>query len=457
MGFWNALSVLAPVAPAMSDAADLRTQRQRDAADFASEQALKQAQLTTQKLAAQGEQQRITQAGQPVMIGEPQWNPTTHSNQVLTFDKNTGGLALKDVPGVDPSTVSAAKYAAAKKDYKTTTGQDLSPEEDQSLFFQAYGYKPTASKVTQLTGDAGKPYKGNDGQYYVNAKDPSGAIIQMPLGPNYNPPAPKASSSPSAIYTNLLAKKILADKKQGPALTNEEAALLTSSQSAMDMPGITRAQAWAQAAAANHLQAVTDPDTGMDTLVPVAQAVAAARKGQPYLAGAVSAPTGMDKKNQMLAASALTQIDSMERVLAADPNLTGPGAGQLTKMQTWLGSNSEDSQQFLAAATFLSEHGVGVFGGRNIHSIEDLQNLMGSLKENPAALKAALEQARITMTPWATAGGRLPGPRVAGANQPDPNAKHHSLRTAMTLPFNKGKTAAQVKADLESHHYVVDP
>lgn len=456
MGFWNALSALAPVAPAMSDAADLRTARQQDAAKFASDQALKEAQLTTQKLADQAEQQRIKQNAQPVMIGEPQWDATKHSYQILTFDKNTGGLALKDAPGVDPSAAAAAKYAAAKKDYKTTTGQDLSPEEEQSLFFQAYGYKPTAAKVTQLTGDAGKPYKGNDGQYYVNAKDSSGAIVQMPLGPNYNPPAPKASSSPSAIYTNLLAKKILADKKQGPALTNEEAALLTSSRSALDEAGVSRANAFAQAAAANHLVAMTDDD-GQDVLVPVAAGIAAYKQGQPFLAGVVGAPTAADKKNQMLARSALTQIDSMERVLAADPNLTGPGQGQFTKLQTWLGSNSEDSQQFLAAATFLAEHGVGVFGGRNIHSIEDLQNLMGSLKENPAALKAALEQARVTMTPWATAGGRLPGPRLGGPAAPGGATKQHSLRTAMALPFNKGKTAAQVKADLESHGYTVTP
>jgi hypothetical protein len=416
MGFWNALSALAPVAPAMSDAKDLRTAREQDATKFTSDQALAQAQLTTQKLAAQAEQQRITQSGQPVIIGEPQWNPTTHTNQILTFDKNTGALALKDAPGADPTATAAAQYKAAKSDYKTTTGRDLTPEEDQSLFFQSYGYKPPTAKVSQLTGDAGKPYKGNDGAYYVNEKNADGSIVAVPMGANYVPPAPKPSTSPSSIYTNLLAKKILADKKQGPPLTNEDAALLKSSQSALDIAGITRAQAWAQAAAQNHLQAITDPDTGMDTLVPVAQAVAAARSGQPYLAGVVSAPTGMDKKNQMLAASALTQIDSMERVLAADPNLTGPGAGQFTKMQAWLGSNSEDSQQFLSAATFLAEHGVGVFGGRNIHSIEDLQNLMGGLRTNPAALKAALEQARTTMMPWATAGGRLPGLRASGAS-----------------------------------------
>ena len=58
MGFWNALSVLAPIAPALSDAQDIRTQRSQQQQDFASEQALKTAQLTAQKLAAQAEQSK---------------------------------------------------------------------------------------------------------------------------------------------------------------------------------------------------------------------------------------------------------------------------------------------------------------------------------------------------------------------------------------------------------------
>lgn len=50
-----------------------------------------------------------------------------------------------------------------------------------------------------------------------------------------------------------------------------------------------------------------------------------------------------------------------------------------------------------------------------------------------------------------------------GANTPldqkrGGNAKlKHSLKKAMTLPFNKGKTEAQVRADLESHGYEVIP
>ena len=290
-----------------------------------------------------------------------------------------------------------------------------------------------------LPGSAGQPYQTPTGSWVKPIQSEDGTITEQPMPARWKPPAPKPGS-PAVQFTNLLAKKLLADRKQGPPLTNEEEAQLQASKSAMDEPGISRSEAWAAAAAKNNLIAVTDPTTGQDTLVPRAQAVAAAGKGTPYLAGVVSAPTGMDKKNQMLAQSALTQIDTMEKILDSDPGLTGPGAGQWTAFNRWLGSNSEDSQQFLAAATFMSEHGVGVFGGRNIHSIEDLQGLMGSLKTNPKALKAALEQARQTMQPWATAGGRLPAPKAAqggGAHQyaiDDKGKRHKTLDPKAQLP-----------------------
>jgi hypothetical protein len=421
-GFWNALSVLAPVAPALSDAQDIRAQRQADAqrlaqqaAAFPKEQALRDAQITAERLAAQSEQQRLTQGAQPTIIGEPQWNPATHSNQVLTFDRNTGALALRDAPGIDPSAAASAKYAAAKSDYKKIAGRDLSPEEDESLFFQAYGYKPTASRISQLTGDAGKPYKGNDGQYYVNAKDATGAIIQMPLGPNYQPPAPKPATSPSAIFANLLTKQILASKRQGPPLSAQESAQLVATRAALDEAGVARANAMAQANAANHLYLVTDPNTGMETAIPVAAGIAAYNQGTPFLAGAVSAPTGSDKKNSILAQSAIQQVNRMQSILKADPKLTGPGSGQLTRLQMWLGTQDPDAQQFLISSLLASEHGVAVFGGRNIHTISDLQNALGSMKTNPAALSAALDVVKETMAPFATAGGRLPAPGTGGA------------------------------------------
>ena len=59
MGFWNALSVLAPVAPAMSDARDLRADRAKQAQELE----LQKAQTVTQQLAAEGARQRQQHPG----------------------------------------------------------------------------------------------------------------------------------------------------------------------------------------------------------------------------------------------------------------------------------------------------------------------------------------------------------------------------------------------------------
>lgn len=420
MGFWNALSALAPIAPAMSDAADLRTAREQQQQDFASDQALKQAQLTTQKLADQAEQQRITQAGQPVMIGEPQWNPTTHSNQILTFDKNTGGLALKDVPGVDPSTVAAAKYAAFQKEHKSVTGRDFTPEEDDSAFLQTYGYKPTAAKVTALTGAAGQPqeYPKGSGNYVVFGRNADGNIVAQPVPAGYTSPAPK-SLPPATQYMQLYTKKLLADRKQGPPLTTEETAQMQASLSTMDEPGIARMQALGKAYAQYHITPITD-DSGAAVDVPIAAVLAANKAGTPPRTAAAGTADTADKKNAMLANSAIQQVNRMESILNRDPNLTGPGAGQLTQLQVWMGNQDPDAQAFLMSSLLGSEHGVAVFGGRNIHTIQDLQNTLGSWRTNPAALRAALGVIRETMTPWLTAGGRLPGPRTAEAGPAAP-------------------------------------
>ena len=192
-GFLQALSALAPVAPALSDAQDIRAQRQADAqklvqqaAQFPKEQALRDAQITAANLAAQQEKQ-------PVIIGEPQWDPTTHTNRVLTFDRATGALALKDAPGVDPAASAEARYQAARTDYKKTTGKDLTPEEDQDLFFQSYGYKAPPTKLTPLTGAAGQPqeYPKGSGQYVRFEQDATGATVAVPMPAGYTAPEPK--------------------------------------------------------------------------------------------------------------------------------------------------------------------------------------------------------------------------------------------------------------------------
>lgn len=297
-----------------------------------------------------------------------------------------------------------------------------------------------AKTFKNLPGAAGQPYKTPNGTWVRPVQAADGSITEEPMPASYAGPAPKPLP-PATQYLQLYTKKILADKKQGPPLTPEESAQLQAAKATMDEAGVSRMEALGREYAQYHITPVTD-DSGMVVDVPVASALSRAKSGNPYAAAVVGSPTGADKQHQMLAQSALTQIDTMEKILQKDPSLTGPGAGQWTAFTRWLGSNSDDSQQFLAAATFLSEHGVGVFGGRNVHSIEDLQNLFGSLKTNPKALYAALEQAKQTMGIWANAGGRLPAPRAPGATPtPQGNGAKKKWSKSKWAAANPGKDA----------------
>ena len=107
--------------------------------------------------------------------------------------------------------------------------------------------------------------------------------------------APTKPLSPAATYANLTAKKILADKGQGPQLTNEERAQLEGAKGALTVAGVARANAFAKAAADNNL-VVTTNDDGEDVLTQRSQAVAASRGGKPMAAGVVGAPTANDKE-----------------------------------------------------------------------------------------------------------------------------------------------------------------
>ena len=349
-------------------------------ADYASIQA---GAKTPDQLAAEKQKQDISTYTQKGDIDNTQKSAAAKQAQQATID-------LIDKYITDPEANKAAKQEYAQKQAGILgSTQDLYPDRLDS---------PTNFR----RGVAGMLGLCNRGMARSGNSSYAG---------DWKPPAPKPGS-PSAQYTNLLAKKILADGKQGPPLTPQESAQLEAAKGALTVAGIARAEAWAQAAARNHLQAVTN-DAGEDVLVPVSQGIAAANAGQPMTAGVVGSPTGADKKNQMLAQSAITQVDRMQNILRQDPNLTGPGAGQLTTLQTWLGAQDTDAQAFIVSSLLGSEHGVAVFGGRNIHTIADLQSAIGSMKTNPKALAAALQVIKETMQPWTTANGRLPAPRAA--------------------------------------------
>ena len=224
------------------------------------------------------------------------------------------------------------------------------------------------------------------------------------------PPAPPPTL---AHYVELQSRKIMADNGQGQALTPQEEADLKASGMGLTLAAKARADEMAIAQAQWAIAQFTDPESGVVEWQTKANLANRLRGGEKILGPAVGTPTGKDKSNAQLADSAIQQVDTMLSILDQDPHLTGPGGGQWTAFNRWIGSNSPDSQQFLAAAILASEHGVAVFGGRNIHSIKDLQDIMGEWRTKPGALKAGLNQIKSTMEPWSNPRGRLPAPKNA--------------------------------------------
>ena len=424
MGFWNALSVLAPIAPAMSDARDIRAQRAQDAQDLE----LKKAQAVTQQMASQVEQQRLRAGTQPLLKPgtQPEFNPDLGTFTQPEWDPDKKAYVSRSVPGVTPQQQEKFQLESLKRNREAAKAIMPTDTSNENLDYLAYtlsGLNPPT--LTKLSPTVTKTPQ-NDTRFIAITGRPESTWSQD-------------DQEFVRGYKNMIATKVT-------------------------QPGVSRmnalipvAYARAQADASQAVDHVID-DYGNFVDVPRSAAIGAYKSGNPYRSANVP---GTMQSHAILAQSAIDQVNRMQAILRVDPNLTGPGNGQLTRLQTFFGAQDPDAQEFLISSLLASEHGVAVFGGRNIHTIQDLNNALGSMKANPAALNAALEVVKSSMARFANAGGRL-GPKAAaapaaGAGAPKANSKQHSLRTAMALPAMKGKTASQVKAALESYGYEVVP
>lgn len=83
-------------------------------------------------------------------------------------------------------------------------------------------------------------------------------------------------------------------------------------------------------------------------------------------------------------------------------------------------------------------------GARGAQAMEHFEKIIGGLQQNPDATIAGI---RGIMQ---TAGDINPNAQPGGEG-----GKSFSLKQAMGLPFNKGKSEADVRSDLQKHHYTV--
>lgn len=103
-------------------------------------------------------------------------------------------------------------------------------------------------------------------------------------------------------------------------------------------------------------------------------------------------PTGTERTRADLATSGREQLKDMQEIVKKHPEYFGPGAGRVTAFKNWIGSEDPEAKRFMTARNTLAEHGSGVFGARSEAAATANAIASGELKDNPAAILAALGQ-----------------------------------------------------------------
>ena len=276
-----------------------------------------------------------------------------------------------------------SKLDALQQFYKDK-GIPWTPEIAQAAADQIYGLKIGSFKP--YPGEAGKPYKGTDGMWYVKGTGPDGQPVDQPLGPNYQPPPSSSGLTPELRQAQL--------KLQQSKLELEEAKFRAAQDPKNPVNQLKLRQAqnsflrdqayWmrAQASVTGTLNGQPLPGANLDA------------EGRPVGAmfqGNVK-PTSTEIGRADLATSALDQMDTMGEILLSRPDLFGPVSGRTTDVTKWIGSQDPDAQRFQAAARVAADHLAGVFGGRSKEALEGIYKIIGQNKTNPEAAIAALDQ-----------------------------------------------------------------
>lgn len=177
-------------------------------------------------------------------------------------------------------------------------------------------------------------------------------------------------------------------------------------------------------------------------------------------------PTGTERNKGDMAQSAHEQLGTLKSIVSSRPDIFGPAAGRKTDFNVWLGSQDPDAQRFRAARTIAGDHLAGTFGGRSEAALQSLDNAIGQFKDNPKAVAAGLDQLdkannvflkRGTPRVSNGQGGSEGGTGSSAAVENPSSGKAVSLKAAMGLPVNKGKSEADVRKDIESHGHQVGP
>jgi hypothetical protein len=166
-------------------------------------------------------------------------------------------------------------------------------------------------------------------------------------------------------------------------------------------------------------------------------------------------PVGAQRVASGRATSAIEQIEDAKQILKQRGDLFGPGAGRVTQLTQWLGSQDKEAQRLTAAVNTLSAHLQSAFGGTSAPQSQEIAKIAADFKHNPEASIAALEQyAKAAETikglgAYRTVGGGATPSSSGGKGAPAPKGGKGKIKDGRTGTIDASefdaKTMTKVK------------
>ena len=388
--------------------------------------------LQGQRQQLYGGQPSVISQTPPIQIGDselPTGPPTTVTGPAPRNKREAVQSGMSSKSPAQLAQESAAAESKGKLDYQGKLGeqntqQDIagtqaryaayeklaagkSPEEQERLA-EFFGVKSTRATAQDM--------KRQDYQAMLLSgqvpKDKDGNILSFEAWSAAEPVKGRAAVSPEKLGTPRVG---VSGGKNVYALLTPEGWKNTLDGSILKdfRPAPTYAQV---APTMRAVQVVNPEEPGSTEYMSVPEAIKKHAQGTQSAEFKLQMPTGTERQRADLATSALEQIADMQSVLKKRGDMFGPGAGRITKMQQWIGSQDPEAQRMQAAAVTAADHLMGVFGGRSTATGQRIEALMGNFSTNPEATMAALEQyAKAAKTIQSR--GMGPAPKAGGGGK----------------------------------------
>jgi hypothetical protein len=182
-GFLNALSFLAPIAPAQAEAREIRRVRGIEDQEAKQRAALGQQEIARSQqdiqLRSLEAQQKLRKERQPVVFGNPEWDSTKGQYTVLALDPDKGIIRMPVPGGESPEAEAQRKAASSLATFEKVTGRKATPEESTELAYAALGIKQPSFRAPQgytdpSTGLRYSVYTDAAGQHVIPVMGPDG-------------------------------------------------------------------------------------------------------------------------------------------------------------------------------------------------------------------------------------------------------------------------------------------